>query len=165
MTEGTPLLPTQNVVEVLDSSHDEAVAHELVAETNGSEDEARQLVAALRADPAVTLHGIVKDRAPVAVIAMRKASMANEIALLVVAPEHRGQGLAKRCLSDALRRSGRRPLTVEADEACAKFYKACGFKIVGRRPDPDGGFRYRLGWHAPTPRPTGPQPSIPRRSE
>jgi GNAT superfamily N-acetyltransferase len=104
----------------------------------------------------VTLYGIVKNDSPIAVIALRKASMANEVALLAVAREHRGQGLAKRCLSDVLRRSGRRPLTVEADEQCAEFYKACGFKIVGRRPDPDGGFRYRLGWHAPRPRPTDP---------
>jgi GNAT superfamily N-acetyltransferase len=155
MTEGMPLLPTQNGVEVLDSRHDEAVARDLVAEIAGSLVEAQQLVSALRTDPAVTTYGIVKDGAPVAVIAVRKASMANEIALLVVAPEHRGKGLAKRCLSDALRRSGRRPLTVEADEVCTEFYKAHGFKIVGRRPDPNGGFRYRLGWHAPTPRTTG----------
>ena len=155
MTDSAPLLPTQNAVEALDPRHDETIARELVAQSVGSEDEAQHLVAALRADPAVTLYGIVKRDEPVAVIAMRKASMANEIALLVVGRDHRGQGLAKRCLSDALRRSGRRPLTVEADEACTEFYKACGFKIVGRRPDPNGGFRYRLGWHAPTPRTTG----------
>jgi GNAT superfamily N-acetyltransferase len=152
MTEGTPLLPTQHVVEALDSRYDELIAQDLISEVADSEDETRTLVAALRADPEVTLYGIVKDDKPVAVIALRKASMANEVALLVVSPQHRGQGLAKRCLSDALRRSGRRPLTVETDESCAQFYKACGFKIVGRRSDPDGSFRYRLGWHAPTPK-------------
>jgi GNAT superfamily N-acetyltransferase len=154
MTDGTPLVPTKNAVDVLAASHDEAIARDLVSEIAGSPEEARNLVAALRADPAVTLYGIVSDSAPVAVIALRKASMANEVALLLVAPDQRGQGLAKRCLSDALRRSGRRPLTVETDEDCAQFYKTCGFKIVGRRPDPGGGFRYRLGWHAPTPRST-----------
>jgi GNAT superfamily N-acetyltransferase len=152
MTDPAPLLPAQYAVEALDPRHDEAVARDLVAEIAGSEEEAQTLVAALRADPSVTIYGIVIDDAPVAVIAIRKASMANGVALLVVSPSHRGRGLAKRCLSDALRRSGRRPLTVEADEACTEFYKACGFKIVGRRPDPGGGFRYRLGWHAPTPR-------------
>jgi GNAT superfamily N-acetyltransferase len=152
MTDAASLLPAQNAVEALDPRHDGAVARDLVAEIAGSEEEAQKLVAALRADPSVTLYGIVIDDAPVAVIAVRKASMANEVALLVVAPSHRGRGFAKRCLSDALRQSGRRPLTVEADEACTEFYKTCGFKIVGRRPDPDGGFRYRLGWHAPTPR-------------
>jgi len=98
----------------------------------------------------------VIDDEPVAVVAMRKANMANEIALLVVAPDYRRQGLARRCLSDALRRSGRRPLVVEADEACTEFYKSVGFKIVGRRPSPDGGFRYRLGWHAPRPKTSNP---------
>jgi GNAT superfamily N-acetyltransferase len=154
MTDAVPLLPVQNAVDALDPRHDKAIARDLVAEIVGSEDEARQLVAALRVDPTVTLYGMVIDGAPVAVIAVRKATMANEVALLAVAPGHRGQGLAKRCLSDALRRSGRRPLVVETDEACAQFYKACGFKIVGRRPDPGGGFRYRLGWHAPKPRTT-----------
>jgi GNAT superfamily N-acetyltransferase len=152
MTEDLPLVPARNSIEELDPRHDEAISRDLVADIAGSNEEARTLVAALRADPAVTLFGIVKDDTPVAVIALRKASMANEVALLVVAREHRGQGLAKRCLGDVLRRSGRRPLTVEADERCAEFYKACGFKIVGRRPDPDGGFRYRLGWHAPRPK-------------
>jgi GNAT superfamily N-acetyltransferase len=152
MTEGIPLLPERNGIVALEPRFDETVARNLMQEANGSEVEARQVVAALRADPSVTISGMIMDEAPVAVIAVRKVSMANEIALLVVATSHRRQGLAKRLLSDALRRSGRRPLTVEADERCAQFYKAVGFKIVGRRPDPDGGFRYRLGWHAPTPR-------------
>jgi GNAT superfamily N-acetyltransferase len=156
MTDAAPFLPSQNAVEVLDANLDEAISHDLVADIAGSTEEARKIVAALRADPSVTFYGIVKGDAPIAVIALRKASMANEVALLVVSPKHRGQGLAKRCLSDALRRSGRRPLSVEADEHCAEFYKDCGFKIIGRRPDPDGGFRYRLGWHAPRPRPADP---------
>jgi GNAT superfamily N-acetyltransferase len=151
MNEGAPLLPAANAVEALDSSRDDAVAREILA-SETSEDEARTQIAALRADPSATLYGIIVADAPIAVIAVRKASMANEIALLAVAANHRGQGFAKRLLSDALRRSGRRPLVVEADEACAQFYKARGFKIVGRRPDPTGGFRYRLGWHAPRPK-------------
>jgi GNAT superfamily N-acetyltransferase len=151
MNEGAPLLPAANAVEALDSSRDDAVAREILA-SETSEDEARTQIAALRADPAVMLYGIIVADAPVAVIAVRKASMANEIALLAVAANHRGQGFAKRLLSDALRRSGRRPLVVEVDEACAQFYKARGFKIVGRRPGPTGGFRYRLGWHAPRPK-------------
>jgi GNAT superfamily N-acetyltransferase len=153
MSEGAPLLPAAIAVEAFDSSRDEAVAREILA-PDSSEDEARTQLATLRADPEVSLHGIIVADAPVAVIAVRKASMANEIALLAVAVDRRGQGFAKRLLSDALRRSGRRPLVVEADETCAEFYKARGFKIVGRRPDPNGGFRYRLGWHAPRPKAT-----------
>ncbi|MGB3329397.1 MAG: hypothetical protein WBA46_10615, partial [Thermomicrobiales bacterium] len=52
-------------------------------------------------------------------------------------------------LTDALRRSGKRPLTAETDEDGLPFYKACGFKLVGRRVHPSGTVRYRIGWHAP----------------
>ncbi|MFL5759697.1 MAG: GNAT family N-acetyltransferase [Thermomicrobiales bacterium] len=156
MSDGAPLVPEPHCVEALDPRQDEAVAREILAADGGSVDEARAHIASLRADPSATLSGIEIEGSLAAVIAVRKAGMTNEIALLAVAPDHRQQGLAKRCLRDALRRSGRRPLAVEADEACAEFYKACGFKIVGRRPTPDGGFRYRLGWHAPRPKATGP---------
>jgi hypothetical protein len=37
----------------------------------------------------------------------------------------------------------------ETDEDGLGFYKACGFKLVGRRTHPSGTFRYRVGWHAP----------------
>ena len=44
---------------------------------------------------------------------------------------------------------------VEADETGFAFYKAIGFKMVGKRKRPDGTVRYRLGWHAPMPSPDG----------
>jgi GNAT superfamily N-acetyltransferase len=163
MSDRAPLLPEPNSVEALDSARDDAIARNLLAADGVSEEDARTRIASLRADPAVTIYGILIDDQPVAVVAVRKVSMSNEIALLVVAPDHRHKGLARRCLSDALRRSGRRPLVVEADEACTEFYKAVGFKIIGRRPNPDGGFRYRLGWHAP--RPTAAQPPKPRNDK
>jgi GNAT superfamily N-acetyltransferase len=159
MNEGAPLRPEPNPVEALDSAHDEAIARNLLAADGGTKENARTQIASLRADPVVTIYGIVIDDEPVAVVAVRKANMSNEIALLVVAPDHRKKGLARRCLSDALRRSGRRPLVVEAGEVCSTFYKAVGFKIIGRRPDPSGGFRYRLGWHAPRPKAEQPQAS------
>jgi GNAT superfamily N-acetyltransferase len=156
MSGGAPLRPEPHPVEALDSTRDDAIARNILAADGVPAEEARTQIAALRTDPDVAIHGIVIDEEPVAVVAMRKASMSNEIALLAVAPVHRRQGLARRCLSDALRRSGRRPLVVEADEACTEFYKKVGFKIIGRRSDPAGGFRYRLGWHAPRPKTSNP---------
>src|SRR4051812_33407689 len=100
MNEGAPLRPEPNPVEALDSARDDAIARNLLAADGDSFEEAQTQIAALRADPAVTISGIVIDDKPVAVVAVRKVSMSNEIALLVVAPDHRHKGLARRCLSD-----------------------------------------------------------------
>jgi hypothetical protein len=86
---------------------------------------------------------------------MRKVQLANEINYLAIAPGHERRGHGKMCLYDALLRSGRRPLVVEADDGSVDFFKACGFKLVGKRKGPDGAPRYRLGWHAPIPKPGG----------
>ena len=75
--------------------------------------------------------------------------MANQIGIIGVRADHRRRGIGRALLQDALRRSGRRPLTAETDEEGLPFYKACGFKMVGRRKHPSGTFRYRIGWHAP----------------
>jgi len=85
----------------------------------------------------------------VAAYALRRDGMANEIAIIGVAGGHRRRGIGRMLLQDALRRSGRRPLVAETDEEGLAFYKACGFKLVGRRKHPSGTFRYRVGWHAP----------------
>lgn len=85
----------------------------------------------------------------VAIYGLRREGMANVLSVLAVREDARGRGHGRLCLQDALRRSGRRPLVAETDEALMPFYKACGFKLVGRRVQPDGSVHYRLGWHAP----------------
>jgi ribosomal protein S18 acetylase RimI-like enzyme len=85
----------------------------------------------------------------VGVYTLKRDGMANEVAHIAVARDHRRRGIGRALLQDALRRSGRRPLVAETDEEGLGFYKACGFKMVGRRKQPDGAFRYRIGWHAP----------------
>ena len=77
--------------------------------------------------------------------------MANEIIALAVDPAHRKKGYGRMCCMDALFRSGKRPLVLTADEGCVPFAKAVGFKIVGKRKQPDGAVLTRMGWHAPRP--------------
>jgi GNAT superfamily N-acetyltransferase len=81
--------------------------------------------------------------------------MANQVSLIAVREDLRRRGIGKSLLHDALQRSGRRPITIETDDAGLPFYKACGFKVFGRRPQPSGGTRWRLGWHAPRTEPAG----------
>lgn len=80
---------------------------------------------------------------------LERDGLANQIGVIAVVPAHRRQGYGRLMLTDALRRSGRRPLTAETDDDSIGFYKACGFKMVGRRKHPNGAVRYRMGWHAP----------------
>lgn len=86
---------------------------------------------------------------------IERDGMANQVTIIAVEHDHRKQGFGRMMLLDALRRSGRRPLTAETDEDSLGFYKACGFKMVGRRKHPSGVFRYRVGWHAPRQGATG----------
>jgi GNAT superfamily N-acetyltransferase len=86
---------------------------------------------------------------------IERDGMANQVTVIAVAPAFRRQGFGRMMLLDALRRSGRRPLTAETDDDALGFYKACGFKMVGRRKYPSGVFRYRVGWHAPRQGATG----------
>lgn len=99
------------------------------------------------ADGAV--YGAYLDRALVGAYGIQRDGMANTIALIAVQEGHRKRGIGRAMLTDALRRSGKRPLTAETDDAGLPFYKACGFKLVGRRVHPSGTVRYRVGWHAP----------------
>lgn len=85
----------------------------------------------------------------IAAYTIERDGMANQVTLIAVSTDHRRQGFGNMMLLDALRRSGRRPLTAETDDEALGFYKACGFKMVGRRRHPSGVFRYRVGWHAP----------------
>jgi len=116
---------------------------------------AAEAVAAARADNDSSLLGLMVDGEIGGAYILRKVHLSNEISHLAIAPAHERRGNGKMCLYDALLRSGRRPLVAEADESNLGFFKACGFKLVGKRKGPDGSPRYRLGWHAPIPKPGG----------
>ncbi len=111
---------------------------------------------AAQSDPDTTVYGLTVDEKLVAVYALKRVHLAMEITDLAVAPDHQRRGYGRRALADALRRAGRLPLVAETDEDALGFYKACGFKPVGRRKLPNGVVRYRLGAHGPRPdqRPT-----------
>lgn len=85
----------------------------------------------------------------VAVYGLRKTGISYSMEWLAVDPAWHGQRYGRSALMDALRRCGRSPMTVQADDALVGWYQRVGFKIVGRKPLPTGGYRYRLGWYAP----------------
>ena len=96
---------------------------------------------------AVTVNGVV-----VGGYLMVGIPMANEIVLLAIDPNYRFRGYGRMCCMDALFRSGKRPLVLTANDASVGFAKAVGFKLVGKRKQPDGTTLTRLGWHAPRPK-------------
>ena len=136
---------------IVDSSRDPQAAVVVVAcTTEGTIDRGRELLAVARAESDTAVYGRFASDNLAAVYAMRKTGLSLELRSLSVAERYRGQGYGLACLDDALRRAGKRPLVVETDEATLGFYRAAGFKLVGKRRDPGGSARYRLGWHAPT---------------
>jgi GNAT superfamily N-acetyltransferase len=104
---------------------------------------------ALATIPDPQVFAAFQDGKLVAAYALRRDGMANDLALVVVREDHRRQGIGRSLLQDALRRSGRRPLATQTPEAILPFFKACGFKLVGKRVQPDGEIWFRVGWHAP----------------
>ncbi len=102
----------------------------------------------LSSDKAALYGGFIRHEL-VAVYGIRRDGMSNEVPIIAVREDHRRRGIGRTLLQDALRRSGKRPLVVETDDEGLPFYKACGFKLFGKRPHPSGTVRYRLGWHAP----------------
>jgi len=153
VTAGAPQTPDAPV-HPLDPARDEEAALILAACTpEGTAAAGRGLLAAARFDPDNTVTGLVQDDALLAVCVTHKAPMSVEVTHLVVADGHRRRGHGRACLQDALRRAGKRPLVADTDEAGLPFYRARGFKLVGRRKAPDGSARYRLGWHAPAAHP------------
>jgi ribosomal protein S18 acetylase RimI-like enzyme len=151
--EAVPV-PVPVSIASLDPARDEAAAAILALATGtGRIERGREVIAGARSDPDAAIYGLSVGGALVAVYVLRKATLMNEIACLAVAEGHRRQGHGRACLYDALLRSGRRPLVVETDDDAVGFYKACGFKLVGKRKRPDGVVRYRLGWHAPLTKP------------
>jgi ribosomal protein S18 acetylase RimI-like enzyme len=140
----------------LDPAHDEAAAVIVAAATGaGTVERGRKIIAEARSDADAAVFGLFAGEELAAVYVLRKANLMNEIACLAVDEAHRRRGHGRACLYDALLRSRRRPLVVETDDGAVGFYNACGFKLVGKRTRPDGVVRYRLGWHAPLPKPPG----------
>lgn len=99
--------------------------------------------------PKAAVFGAHLEGELIAVYALTRDGMANDLATIVVHPAHRQRGVGRRLLQDALRRSGKRPLVAQIPEAILPFFKACGFKMVGRRAQPSGEIHFRVGWHAP----------------
>ncbi len=115
----------------------------------GSTEAAARAIATLRDDADSDVYGWVEGDALIAVYGLRKVKLSYELSWLAVAPAWRGQRYGRSALVDALRRCGRKPMTVEADEMGKGWYESIGFRTVGRRPATSGGFRYRMGWYAP----------------
>jgi GNAT superfamily N-acetyltransferase len=115
----------------------------------GSAESAASAVTEVRHDLSGELYGWREGETLVAVYGLRQAGASFELLWLAVAPSRRGQRFGRSALVDALRRCGRKPMTVWADESLKSWFEQVGFKVVGRKPLPAGGYRYRLGWYAP----------------
>lgn len=134
----------------LSLEHDAAAARLLAdCAALGSPAAASEALAALRRHPDGELYGWIADGHLIAVYGIQRGSLHYDLLWLAVDPAWRGQRYGRSAMTDALRRVGRKPLTVEADEATTGWFQRLGFRIVGRRPLPEGGVRYRLGWYAP----------------
>jgi len=115
----------------------------------GSPDAASAAIAALRAEPEGEIYGWLEADTLIAVYGLRRAGLSYELPWLAVAPDRRGQRYGRSALVDALRRCGRKPLTVQADEPLKSWFEQVGFRVVGRKRLAAGGYHYRLGWYAP----------------
>jgi ribosomal protein S18 acetylase RimI-like enzyme len=154
VTDADTVAPAAVSIAPLDPKRDDVAAAVLASTMGeGTIERGRAVIAEARNDPDAAVYGLIVDAELAAVYVLRKVTLMNEIACLAVAEGHRRRGHGRACLYDALLRSGRRPLVVETDDDAVGFYKACGFKLVGKRKRPDGTVRYRLGWHAPLPKP------------
>lgn len=131
------------------SEHERAAGILAPATGEGTAEAAAAVIERLLASEKAALYGAFIGCDLVAAYVIRRDGMSNEIPIIAVCEDHRRRGLGRALLQDALRRSGKRPLVVETDDEGLPFYKACGFKLFGKRPHPSGTVRYRLGWHAP----------------
>ncbi len=137
-------------IRALTASADDDVARLLTGHPGiAGPDAARALREAIAAKPKAAFFGAYRAGALIAMYALTKDGLANDLPTIVVEPAHRRQGLGRMLLQDALRRSGKRPLVAQTPEAILPFFKACGFKMVGRRVQPSGEVQFRVGWHAP----------------
>jgi GNAT superfamily N-acetyltransferase len=115
----------------------------------GSTDAALAAIDDVRGSEGGEVYAWVADGDLIAVYGLRKTGISYSMEWLAVALAWQGQRYGRSALMDALRRCGRSPMTVQADDALVGWYQRVGFKIVGRKPLPTGGYRYRLGWYAP----------------
>jgi len=137
-------------VRLLSASADDAAARLLVHHPGiAGIDAARAFLEAIAAGPKAVLFGTYRGGDLIAIYALTKDGMANDLATIVVDPAHRRLGIGRMLLQAALRRSGKRPLVAQTPEVILPFFKACGFKMVGRRVQPSGEVQFRVGWHAP----------------
>ena len=129
----------------------DAVAARLLADcpSVGDAERGAAAIATLRDDADGEIYGWVEDEALVAVYGLRKSGLSFELTWLAVAPAWRSKRYGRSALVDALRRCGRKPMTVQADEPLKGWFESIGFRVVGRKRGPDGAMRYRLGWYAP----------------
>ncbi len=155
LPDGVPAGAIPVSIEPLKLSDDEAAAGVLAAcSREGTRAAGRALVARVRSDPDAELYGLAFQGQVLLAYVLRRAPMSMELTHIAVAPALRRQGLGRATLADAIQRAGARPLVAEVDDAALPFFKACGFKLFGKRKAPDGATRYRLGAHAPRPRPS-----------
>jgi ribosomal protein S18 acetylase RimI-like enzyme len=134
----------------LPAVYDEAAANLLAACARlGSPEQALSAITAMRGDGGGEVLAWIEDESLVAVYGLRKNGPSYVMPWLAVDPAWRGKRYGRSALTDALRRCGRSPMTVEADDGHVGWFQRVGFKIVGRKPQPNGGYRYRLGWYAP----------------
>lgn len=141
---------TEGEIAVLDPKLDTTAAAILASCTGeGTLQAGEEELAAARGDAVSELYGLSLGDELIGVYALTTRAQAVELSLLAVAERRRRQGHGTRCLHDALRRAGKRPLVVETDDDAVDFYKAVGFKLVGKRRHSSGVMRTRLGWHAP----------------
>jgi GNAT superfamily N-acetyltransferase len=127
----------------------QAAALLAACESLGSTEAAASAIAEVRHDLSGDLYGWHEGDEVIAVYGLRQAGPSFELLWLAVAPSRRGQRFGLSALVDALRRCGRKPMTVWADDLLKPWFESFGFKVVGRKPLPAGGYRYRLGWYAP----------------
>lgn len=114
-----------------------------------SDESARSLILSILETPKAAILVALQHRELVGVYGLRRDGLANDLAIIAVRPDRQRRGIGKLLLQDALRRSGKRPLAAQTPEATLGFFKACGFKLVGRRVQPSGAVHFRVGWHAP----------------
>jgi GNAT superfamily N-acetyltransferase len=136
--------------EALPPELDEAAARLLAeCQSTGNGEGAATVITALREDADGEVYGWVEGETLVAVYGLRKRGLSFELLWLAVDPAWRGKRYGRSALVDALRRCGRKPMTVQADESLKGWFEGIGFRVVGRKRGPDGAMRYRLGWYAP----------------